>query len=206
MGVDDGLDGRSIPACAGEPPAKQGKSGWRKVYPRVCGGTARYAGGLGNAYGLSPRVRGNHADVGVAVIAGGSIPACAGEPEPMQLLRWYSRVYPRVCGGTNAATPASGSMQGLSPRVRGNLHIRAYPIVAAGSIPACAGEPRYSHQTPGAAQVYPRVCGGTAAIRASGGLAAGLSPRVRGNPGAVAGAVVNARSIPACAGEPLTPA
>ena len=30
---------RSIPACAGEPPAYSSPCQWRSVYPRVCGGT-----------------------------------------------------------------------------------------------------------------------------------------------------------------------
>ena len=48
-------------------------------------------------------------------------------------------------------------------------------------------------------QVYPRVCGGTAAAAAA---AEGLSPRVRGNPGYGRGEARERRSIPACAGEP----
>ena len=50
--------------------------------------------------------------------------------------------------------------------------------------------------------VYPRVCGGTAGSRVSGGLTAGLSPRVRGNQIQPAARRLHLRSIPACAGEP----
>ena len=32
-------DGGSIPACAGEPPVDDLFIRWRRVYPRVCGGT-----------------------------------------------------------------------------------------------------------------------------------------------------------------------
>ena len=49
----------SIPACAGEPLYALTARSARKVYPRVCGGTGRAGGGMGYAYGLSPRVRGN---------------------------------------------------------------------------------------------------------------------------------------------------
>ena len=53
--------------------------------------------------GLSPRVRGNRR---VQIISGrgrGSIPACAGEPQSAipSPLPCMSRVYPRVCGGTD---------------------------------------------------------------------------------------------------------
>ena len=70
------------------------------------------------------------------------------------------------------------------------------------SIPACAGEPgRPTPDRPPTA-VYPRVCGGTAALSAYCRPLSGLSPRVRGNqiPGYVLWTLT--RSIPACAGEP----
>ena len=210
---------RSIPACAGEPHRRQwaplswrGLSPrvrgnprrplcpaayWPKVYPRVCGGTSasnaqwRYLG--------DPR----------------SIPACAGEPRHAGSSLAIA-VYPRVCGGTrprrNGASPRK--LRGLSPRVRGNPACRGQglsprvsggqarplagsipacageprPALAAGglwrSIPACAGEPR--HRNPPAHRaVYPRVCGGTRPM-------GGVSRRSIGR----------RRSIPACAGEP----
>ena len=71
---------RSIPACAGEPCPSRSRWSASPVYPRVCGGTqristfvgqirglSRVCGGTcgkthaaGTAFGLSPRVRGNH--------------------------------------------------------------------------------------------------------------------------------------------------
>ena len=108
-----------------------------RVYPRVCGGTEP------RGQGLSPRVRGKP----TGLSRPGSIPACAGEPsfrpksarpgkglsprvrgnrtvniQPTPV----TRVYPRVCGGTDGAS---------SPRA-GVYEVR-YPR----SIPACAGEP-----------------------------------------------------------------
>ena len=90
------------------------------------------------------------------------------------------------------------------------------------SIPACAGEPPTAESWRARAVVYPRVCGGTAAIRRTRNQAPGLSPRVRGNPrtrlskrrrpglsprvrGNLEGGRIrgnHAGSIPACAGEP----
>ena len=51
----------SIPACAGEPQTASfaGDEKPRRVYPRVCGGTAVVAPPITAAQGLSPRVRGN---------------------------------------------------------------------------------------------------------------------------------------------------
>ena len=50
------------------------------------------------------------------------------------------------------------------------------------SIPACAGEPRFSGIAVSPFRVYPRVCGGTSRSIATIACALGLSPRVRGNP------------------------
>ena len=49
----------SIPAYAGEPAAGGDKSYLRRVYPRVCGGTARLGVDVNRGVGLSPRMRGN---------------------------------------------------------------------------------------------------------------------------------------------------
>ena len=135
----------------------------------------------------------------------GSIPACAGEPPHCSGTCRFNRVYPRVCGGT---------------------HFPIYRLAqTTRSIPACAGEPwprcRFWRPT----GVYPRVCGGTVCLsicqvndlrvypRVCGGtryvterefMITGLSPRVRGNHKLPAIPGVNDRSIPACAGEPIT--
>ncbi len=131
----------SIPACAGEPPGGCGRSAGGTVYPRVCGGTDHKHPLPSGATGLSPRVRGNpHAEVTMGQ-GEGSIPACAGEPGPWAMTAGASWVYPRVCGGTWAASPITKDMGGLSPRVRGNPDRSAVIARAPRSIPACAGEP-----------------------------------------------------------------
>ena len=180
------------------------------------------------AYGLSPRVRGNRSPSSVGMTIPGSIPACAGEPSAMLLRRLNTRVYPRVCGGTNLIPIARRAISGLSPRVRGNPLRCQFSFLHTGSIPACAGEPLLSTWISTAMKVYPRVCGGTAkrnkrpvfacpAVypRVCGGtatirrvlhnrLSKGLSPRVRGNHCTMSwhSRRIRQRSIPACAGEP----
>ena len=52
-------DWRSIPACAGEPPAYANAMSAVAVYPRVCGGTDLSFDAIRPVGGLSPRVRGN---------------------------------------------------------------------------------------------------------------------------------------------------
>ena len=156
-----GDGGRSIPACAGEPPIALGGALLVAVYPRVCGGTAVRERGYLLTEGLSPRVRGNRIPGRSGAYQDGSIPACAGEPALPARTPSPARVYPRVCGGTLASPPAAHTRTGLSPRVRGNPRRNWKSTSHKGSIPACAGEPagQPSRRIPG--RVYPRVCGGT---------------------------------------------
>ena len=99
----------SIPACAGEPLVNLRSLGQHPVYPRVCGGTCRFCPWIENTQGLSPRVRGNLAEIYDLRYRIWSIPACAGEPRPQCLSVPVPTVYPRVCGGT-----ISCGSQGLS--------------------------------------------------------------------------------------------
>ena len=113
----------SIPACAGEPPAKRNDHRPGQVYPRVCGGTAHKAWRSDTIGGLSPRVRGNPEDICDWAERNGSIPACAGEPLWDGLWLRITAVYPRVCGGTQTDPARRTVHPGLSPRVRGNRKV-----------------------------------------------------------------------------------
>ena len=192
----------SIPACAGEPHARQQKSPPSPVYPRVCGGTVGAPAPLIMVIGLSPRVRGNRIVAAVSVDGVGSIPACAGEPGRCPMSRTRGWVFPRVCGGTLRLPQWPRWTAGLSPRVRGNRRLVYGPTIYPGSIPACAGEPARRVGGCRRSAVYPRVCGGTSAPRGSQRQRRGLSPRVRGNRHGLAQGRQRLRSIPACAGEP----
>ena len=72
------------------------------------------------------------------------------------------KVYPRVCGGTQRSVSSIVATAGLSPRVRGNRQKRSGLRMVMRSIPACAGEPICRGCGGSLAEVYPRVCGGTA--------------------------------------------
>ena len=132
---------RSIPACAGEPGRITFSRRWRRVYPRVCGGTWTAYTHPWPGWGLSPRVRGNLLLQPATNRYCGSIPACAGEPSATCENPSAHAVYPRVCGGTELGTSQQPARPGLSPRVRGNLDHAYRAPASAGSIPACAGEP-----------------------------------------------------------------
>ena len=154
--------------------------------------------------GLSPRVRGNRTRRQRRRLRYGSIPACAGEPAAIRCRAGRGTVYPRVCGGTAGGLISQIRLDGLSPRVRGNLDVLEHRRAHCGSIPACAGEPLTVDPTDTSLVVYPRVCGGTWVIHSTSSVASGLSPRVRGNRLRVRGRPHRPGSIPACAGEPGT--
>ena len=155
------VNGRSIPAYAGEPKARRRASRASRVYPRVCGGTLPRPAKPTTTQGLSPRMRGN-------LIAGPrrydvhrSIPAYAGEPSRPCAPQPPSGVYPRVCGGTWACMGSVSGIGGLSPRMRGNHPATRAAGLRRRSIPAYAGEPHFQSARRFAISVYPRVCGGT---------------------------------------------
>ena len=186
------------------------------------GGTASETLLRSSATGLSPRGRGNHDAVDLDRGADRSIPAWAGEPSRPRVSCGNNRVYPRVGGGTdtkdradqfhNGLSRVGGGtwkdkasdilLMGLSPRGRGNLPWALVQLARHGSIPAWAGEPRFSHAQHKRERVYPRVGGGTS--RGFGGTSQthGLSPRGRGNRQHRAHHQLLQRSIPAWAGEP----
>ena len=193
----------SIPACTGEPCAALDTLVLRTVYPRVYGGTGigrsgcvicsrvypRVYGGtmFGRTstdarHGLSPRVRGNPRLSRLSSDQWRSIPACTGEPVRLRRGMRTGRVYPRVYGGTRSHYARKRRGKGLSPRVRGNRGVVCGDAYKRRSIPACTGEPSKPALVRISIKVYPRVYGGTGHYETVAEHAAGLSPRVRGNP------------------------
>ena len=136
--------------------------------------------------------------------AGRSIPARAGEPTFAATPGYRGWVYPRACGGTTGEAADHQPIQGLSPRVRGNLVANEGFLTGDGSIPARAGEPLAKQPTTNLFKVYPRACGGTLLTPGISPMVLGLSPRVRGNQPQGVETVLRCRSIPARAGEPHT--
>ena len=148
---------------------------------RGCGGCSSVVYWHPSPLGLSPRGRGNHILSYMRVPWLGSIPAWAGEPAPRIERPFWTRVYPRVGGGTTVSGFTSYDQDGLSPRGRGNQGAPTRPAISRRSIPAWAGEPRALCLVFWGPGVYPRVGGGTKLMKPPPADTMGLSPRGRGN-------------------------
>ncbi len=133
-----------------------------------------------------------------------SIPACAGEPQDHAGCANRVKVDPRVCGGARYGQWTTISRGGRSPRVRGSPSPRFLCVFTARSIPACAGEPGGVMRIDRVEEVDPRVCGGARRAFSRGWVRYGRSPRVRGSPVLRSRLPCCPRSIPACAGEPIS--
>src|SRR4051812_40611929 len=96
---------------------------------------------IGDPAGLSPRMRGSPVTELPHPGMGGSIPAHAGEPDPIVAWRAGPRVYPRACGGAQMGISTYIGARGLSPRMRGSQRKSPPLLMRHGSIPAHAGEP-----------------------------------------------------------------
>ena len=194
-----------IPACAGQPQARDATKMQPPAYPRVCGATATFAAKICRVLGLSPRVRGNLRSRQPPLHYSGPIPACAGQPAWARYYTGNTGAYPRVCGATCKPRPCCRDFRGLSPRVRGNRRLIVLRFLALRPIPACAGQPDQKGAIGQVGGAYPRVCGATAVTGALLIPLGGLSPRVRGNRRPAPNYSDRGGPIPACAGQPLVP-
>ena len=192
----------SIPAHAGEPPTRAQYGSWMEVYPRPRGGTEDDdALGVVSA-GLSPPTRGNLEHRRGELEIDRSIPAHAGEPQPLRLWARPAKVYPRPRGGTASVIIHYYVKTGLSPPTRGNRLDGVLNLTQIGSIPAHAGEPLSARSLASPPTVYPRPRGGTRSGHSAGSGRKGLSPPTRGNRRRADRRERQVRSIPAHAGEP----
>ena len=152
--------------------------------------------------GLSPRLRGHHGKRDTEAHTQGSIPALAGPPAFCHVTQSHHEVYPRACGATRTRPNVPGLVGGLSPRLRGHRHEDRPEEKRYGSIPALAGPPKVGSVVTFAHEVYPRACGATPQMLGRERFKEGLSPRLRGHPGASLASRSKSGSIPALAGPP----
>ena len=130
-----------IPAHAGEPSSRSTRRISTWAYPRSRGGTYPFRGAHAKHWGLSPLTRGNPHVPGARPGRGGPIPAHAGEPCVVDAHGGGDGAYPRSRGGTRRGGLSPCAFAGLSPLTRGNRRASELRNMAAGPIPAHAGEP-----------------------------------------------------------------
>ena len=131
---------RSIPARAGETSGVGGSWIASTVYPRTGGGNNQYPMRIGGIRGLSPHGRGKLSQSPSSRSSQRSIPARAGETNPLQL--------------------AKRKYQGLSPHGRGKHGHPQVGHTPVRSIPARAGETCPPSPAFPENRVYPRTGGG----------------------------------------------
>ena len=129
------------PLARGEPAFAAHQMAFVRAYPRSRGGTSGTYLEESFSQGLSPLARGNQCRVLAAGKRAGPIPARAGEPVHCLLRLFLQGAYPRSRGGTPDASAKVRRVRGLSPLARGNRAGPAQSGLAAGPIPARAGEP-----------------------------------------------------------------
>ena len=173
---------RSIPACAGEPSFRKNAELLGRVHPRMCGGAIFALRSAETDEGPSPHVRGS--------------------PHPLPASP-RGKVHPRMCGGAQSARGPGPCGGGPSPHVRGSRDLVVEVPILRRSIPACAGEPPGARRRRGRTTVHPRMCGGAHAATVGVGVGVGPSPHVRGSRPRSPIPLIDSRSIPACAGEPV---
>ena len=192
---------RFIPACAGNTRWWLIPVSSVTVHPRVCGEHLKNIRVINDPDGSSPRVRGTLRHVAEQPSCQRFIPACAGNTRPAPRSSAGSAVHPRVCGEHSVCGSLALSMTGSSPRVRGTRRRQKEGVKGGRFIPACAGNTRPKGVSVHTETVHPRVCGEHKRLTRNARGRTGSSPRVRGTPHAGAARSVDARFIPACAGN-----
>ena len=187
----------SIPACAGKPCSRRSACIARRVHPRVCGEAL-------TARGESPSAFDER-----RILA-----ACVAPPSNTGRILGRRALSPRRLARLGATPDFHDGLltfrvremlsKGPSPRVRGSRKSRPASARCSGSIPACAGKPSPPPRIQTDCRVHPRVCGEAMGLSLRAACGRGPSTRVRGSPRHEPRADARARSIPACAGKPVS--
>ena len=192
---------RFIPAGAGN-----SRGGWSDpradpVHPRRCGEQSRNTIRLTTEGGSSPQVRGTDGATHPGRHQLRFIPAGAGNSSGLHVRQRGESVHPRRCGEQRAGYRPYGGGYGSSPQVRGTVHSTRRCSSTRRFIPAGAGNSTGSGCDSRAITVHPRRCGEQWSARVMAGMSPGSSPQVRGTDSQTLADAVDARFIPAGAGN-----
>ena len=194
---------RLIPACAGNTWSVVSTPAQHSAHPRLRGEHPWNLWAVYKRPGSSPLARGTRRVLTATGVAGGLIPACAGNTLIVQLIASHVGAHPRLRGehsnSTSTPTPATGS----SPLARGTLRMVARVRMAAGLIPACAGNTLAAKMTFVLLGAHPRLRGEHVHLWRDVNDSGGSSPLARGTRSLTLIAFATGGLIPACAGNTL---
>ena len=128
-------------------------------HPRACGAHILDSSLARREMGSSPRMRGSLVILDIAATVWGIIPAHAGLTTSAAPMPDGSRDHPRACGAHRPLRPASVSMKGSSPRMRGSRDKKWYNAHRTGIIPAHAGLTSRNKGCINCSRDHPRACG-----------------------------------------------
>ena len=170
-------------------------------HPRACGERLWCATALSANSGLSPRVRGTLKRTEQRTPKNRIIPARAGNARWRATPGCAAADHPRACGERQRGGDVKESGYGSSPRVRGTREDTMRTIPRVRIIPARAGNATSILTGTDLAPDHPRACGERASDPPGHIFDSGSSPRVRGTRARGPGRSVDARIIPARAGN-----
>ena len=196
---------RFIPASAGNTRTKLGAARLRSVHPRERGEHGRFVLAGHRHDGSSPRARGTpELDVTRDTVAR-FIPASAGNTSSSSVFMATSPVHPRERGEHLLDGVEVGRRAGSSPRARGTRWGGPCRSARPRFIPASAGNTWGRRRDRSARPVHPRQRGEHPPRPMLSPASPGSSPRARGTPCRLSGALGPVRFIPASAGNtPIT--
>ena len=200
----------AIPASAGKPDNRNGRSARARGHPRERGEAAILDAVRRPPRGPSPRARGSRLAPGRGGGYRGAIPASAGKPASRSSGRPSERGHPRERGEAIGIAGARGRDAGPSPRARGSPGRGRGDVRNAGAIPASAGKPDSGRRPARSSTGHPRERGEAGYKNKPLSWARGPSPRARGSlgmrllprlpPGAIPASAGKPSSAPGCAG------
>ena len=189
-------------------PAHAGQTIWRPSscvgvadHPRACGANLPVMVFVMRSPGSSPRMRGKLGGPPVDLLQLRIIPAHAGQTALGRIRCSFSTDHPRACGANDSWTRWQRSRTGSSPRMRGKPPPKRPHRHGMRIIPAHAGQTSTCPSKNAVPPDHPRACGANVLVLTAGKSRAGSSPRMRGKLLEGFRLSINARIIPAHAGQ-----
>ena len=170
-----------IPAHAGLTRTMASRPGSSWDHPRACGAHLARPLKMPVTAGSSPRMRGSHISIPIAMNPCGIIPAHAGLTSVMSIHSSLYGDHPRACGAHASGAQDEQYFWGSSPRMRGSQIAASRATTSPGIIPAHAGLTVRTLPAHHAARDHPRACGAHTYVHSQDAFQWGSSPRMRGS-------------------------